>query len=193
MGELGIVERFLTTLDGIHKALVEHNDLCREALERRGLAKSEPQPAPETPAEAEAEESGLDREALLARCVELGIAVPKGTKTPTLPKLIAKREAELKDAEVKAPAEPAPAEPAASAESDADVFGDDPKPEPELKLETPTDVRLALEKIVGGELQRDHKETLRGLVGRFGATRISEVDQKEWPKVVNWFRAAVTK
>lgn len=103
----------------------------------------------------------------------------------------------MKDAELKA-REPAPAEPPLlngrfrripTRTFSATIRSRNP----ELKLETPTDVRLALEKIVGGELQRDHKETLRGLVGRFGATRISEVDQKEWPKVVNWFRAAVTK
>lgn len=70
-------------------------ELCKEILalqKEKGGRVEEPDHSLEESSAPKESERTLDRAALLKRCEDLHISVPKGTKTATLPKLIADAE-----------------------------------------------------------------------------------------------------
>ena len=74
-------------------------ELCEEILalqKEKGGRVEEPDRSLEESSAPKESERTLDRAALLKRCEDLNIGVPKGTKTATLPKLIADAEAREK-------------------------------------------------------------------------------------------------
>ena len=74
-------------------------ELCKEILalqKEKGGRVEEPDHSLEESSAPKESERALDRAALLKRCEDLNIGVPKGTKTATLPKLIADAEAREK-------------------------------------------------------------------------------------------------
>lgn len=89
-------------------------ELCKEILalqkEKRGRVEEPDHSLEESSAPKESERT-LDRAALLKRCEDLNIGVPKGTKTATLPKLIADAEAREKSEAGEEVHKPQPSEP----------------------------------------------------------------------------------
>ena len=129
---------------------VEIGEWNKRRYEAKAAAAAEPapaEPAPAEPAPAEPtapEASALDRDALLKECAELGIEVPKGTKTPTLEKRIAEKKAEL------AAKKTEPAEEVVEGE-----VVEEPVPaEPAPKALTYDEARAELTRLVGGSAKQ---------------------------------------
>lgn len=149
-------------------------------------APAEPAPAAEpVPAEPTAPEaSALDRDALLKECAELGIEVPKGTKTPTLVKLIEARKAEL------AAKKTEPAEEVVEGE----VVEEAAPAEPAPKALTYDEARAELTRLVGGsakQMSPEHSAALKKVLGQFGAVKLGEVKPENLRVVVNRFKSAI--
>ena len=89
-------------------------ELCKEILalqKEKGGRVEEPDHSLEESSAPKESERTLDRAALLKRCEDLHISVPKGTKTATLPKLIADAETREKSEAGEEVHKPQPSEP----------------------------------------------------------------------------------
>ena len=154
-------------LGRIADALVEGNEICQKRLDlceqMLAIRKTEASPHAEESAE------DLNREKLLARCTELSITVPKGTKTPTLVKLIAAREAELASA---SSGESTPA--ADSAVSD--------KSEPSVQFESLAELRAACRELLAnpkGSATPAESAAAQEVYSRYGRS-LGEIPQEKW-------------
>ena len=136
-------------------------------------APTEPAAEPAAP-----EASALDRDALLKECAELGIEVPKGTKTPTLEKKIAEKKAEL----------------AAKKTEPAEEVVEGEVVEPAPKALTYDEARAELTRLVGGnakQMSPEQSAALRKVLGQFGAVKLVEVKPENLRVVVNRFKSAI--
>lgn len=166
------------TLERIAAALERCGELQekRVALCERMLAIRQAEAAPRT--EEGAEE--LNREKLLARCAELGVDVPKGTKTPTLVKKIAGKEAELASAQEKSAPESEPAPPVKSEPPAASEPSD--KSELPVQFESLEQIRAACNSLIG-DLQAGVTDAERAaanaVYARYGNS-LPEVPPEKW-------------
>lgn len=173
------------TLERIAAALERCGELQekRVALCEQMLALRQAEAAPHAGESAEE----LNREKLLARCAELNLTVPKGTKTSTLVKRIAEKEAELASAssEESASREVAPA-------AALTVSASSYKPEPSVQFETLEQLRTACTALIKdprGVATDAERAAAKSVYDRYGGS-LPEVPPERWGEFYADMKAA---
>ena len=173
------------TLERIAAALERCGELQekRVALCEQMLALRRTEAAPHAGESAE----DLNREKLLARCAELSLTVPKGTKTSTLVKRIAEKEAELASASSE---ESASREVAPAAALTASALPD--KPEPSVQFESLEQLRAACKSMLtgpGGTATEEEALATRRVYSRYGGSLVA-IPPERWGEFYSDLKSA---
>lgn len=171
-----ILKEIVVAVNNLAAVVETRNSLSREMLDSTAKM-AQDKLLKKTENEVGESETELDRDALLQQCADLGIDVPKGTKTPTLPKLIAqaqaKQDVEVVDAEVVEPA----------TETEIDIFGDAVETTAEVvevKEWTDEEFRNEIVTLAGGNLTQAVSNWIKEFISKhYNTQKVTALDNDQ--------------